>query len=906
MALNGFSVNPNWKTILEDSSFTAIGLETTDLQCQILFSLLVHFNLSIRHFVSFLFDSELPAVKMRAGAVMSTKGNRIDSFLPPILFELWQQNFPASRSSLDQLVILPRAKEIVLAESNKIINGPSLSMKSTQCTTDYIFDALKPGHFATLYNSLAPFTWDLLLTFTTSPNRYRKYHFKGKTNSNDKGENILEDDWLEDGDYQSPGPEQFYSETGTDWFKQGFTRNPTFTLVFIISMMAFTRNTSTNLFPLIMGLFLEIGGTSSRILSTLSNAGVCISINSIERLKKILSEDAKKSAVELIKSNSTQEFLIFDNINLYLRKSQQRLFNKNTMIHATNAAVISLPNSKILDGSDLDKKLKNRGNRVRATGRDIRPTPEDEGKMYTSFEGLVIYMLLSYCPGNQEWDDRASIRKLAEQKMARDRPLPIRKTDTRPLGAFDVNEGSKKGIIDMIKQLQETSELTEEEWSSKVRIIGGDWLTASNFRSARRDRSGDINTMERMEYVEDISQLFHFALNASHMLMRLHFGNSLLDPGSLAKHKGLLNRTWDAAKPNYADGKALVRHSLIARILYSLMIDLKVNFHSKLASWKPTLQAIEEFAHRFVQNFATIRRAAEAKAIDDDYLAHSIYFIRDALLFCEFEHAVSHADAGRVLRVLKYWAFSFRGAGLHNYARECIEVLIRWEYELDNDLRRALEESWFVNRWGLPGRWIAADLYLEQLNYWVKRVFIAKGSGVTIEYIIEKGSACVEVFRKLSHEFSRTFGHADRARQHREVKIDDDLRLLSEDMLKARLHVKTPNRPIKTTAKVNRKGRVTAPATSSIFDACDAGAQILQSGKFTEFLCTTTWDPALGYTALMDDTQKDPNVLLNGTAYDMDKSNPITGDSFNDIDDGDDFILSYPGLGSLGGGGEFI
>ena len=77
--------------------------------------------------------------------------------------------------------------------------------------------------------------------------------------------------------------------------------------------------------------------------------------------------------------------------------------------------------------------------------------------------------------------------------------------------------------------------------------------------------------MERLEYVEDLSQLFHFALNASHMLMRLHFRNSILDPGSLAKHKGLLNRTWDATKPNYADGKALVRHSLIARILYSLM-----------------------------------------------------------------------------------------------------------------------------------------------------------------------------------------------------------------------------------------------------------------------------------------------------------------------------------------------
>ncbi|KJA15502.1 hypothetical protein HYPSUDRAFT_103171, partial [Hypholoma sublateritium FD-334 SS-4] len=102
--------------------------------------------------------------------------------------------------------------------------------------------------------------------------------------------------------------------------------------------------------------------------------------------------------------------------------------------------------------------------------------------------------------------------------------------------------------------------------------------------------------------------------------------------------------------------------------------------------------------------------------VDDDYLAHSIYFIRDALLFCEFEHAVSFADAGRVLRVLKFWSFSFHGAGLHNYAQECLELLVRWKYELDPQMRSALEKSWFVNRWGLPGRWIAADLYVEQLN----------------------------------------------------------------------------------------------------------------------------------------------------------------------------------------------
>ncbi|TFK74253.1 hypothetical protein BDN72DRAFT_760067 [Pluteus cervinus] len=459
-------------------------------------------------------------------------------------------------------------------------------------------------------------------------------------------------------------------------------------MVLAISMMIFTRNSTTNLFPLILGLFFEIGGTSSRVINTLSNAGASVSVSTIERLKKILSDDAKRHAVELMKSD-LPFFNLLDNINIFLRKSEQRLFNKNTMLNATNVVIIGLPNATP-EAEDLQQKLASRGKRSLATGEDILPTEEDNEKMFGSFEGLIIQFIVAYCPGSEKWGERQEMMDYARTLMAKDRPLEPTKTDTRPLGVFDVNEGSKMGMIKVLKAIQEASGLTEEQWSGKTRIIAGDWLTASNFRGARRDRSSDVDSMERLEYGEELSQLFHFALNATHMLMRLHFGNAILDPGSLAKHKGLLNRTWDAAKPNYADGKALIRHSLIARVLYSIMC------------------------------YANPVSALNAKKFEDDVAAHLIYFIRDALIFCEFEDAVSHADAGRVLRVLKFWAFSFRGAGLHNYARECLEIVLRWKYELTPSLQAALEQSWFVNRWGLSGRWIASDLYLEQLNFWVK------------------------------------------------------------------------------------------------------------------------------------------------------------------------------------------
>ncbi|KAJ7891027.1 hypothetical protein B0H13DRAFT_1626074 [Mycena leptocephala] len=596
--------------------------------------------------------------------------------------------------------------EIALQESNTVINDPRLKVKLKDCTLDYIRNVLNPGILPGIYLEDAPYTWGFLSVFTTSPNEYRKKRARKGENGKVSAPTEV-DEWeeTETPNGSTKDDTKFAGETGGLWKELGFTRNATFVspvyflfnsvliiqaLVFVFSIMAFTRNTDTNVFPMILGLFLEIGGTSSRILTTLSNAGACVSITTIERLKKILSEDAVAHAVSLMPGSGF--YIIFDNINIFLRKSQQRLFNKNTMIHATNAAVISIPGADP-KAEDLEAKNKRRGKRAAATGADIIPTEDDEEKMFSSFVGLVI---LAYCPGSKEWENRDVLLKAAEVFMASDRPLPPERTDGRPAGVFDVNEGSKKGIIKMLKALQELSGLAESEWASKARIIVGDWLTSNNIRGARRDRMDDINSMERLEYVEELSALWHFALNATHMIMRLHFGDSVLDPGSLAKHKGLLNRTWDAEKPNYADAKALIRHSLVSRILY------------------------EKFAQDFVKDFTEAINTERAKNINDDYYAHSQYFIRDALIFCVFEHGVAFADAGVALRVLKYWAFSFRGAGLHNYARECIEVLLQWKYELTPEMQAAKERAWFFNRFGLRGRNIASDLYLEQNNFWVK------------------------------------------------------------------------------------------------------------------------------------------------------------------------------------------
>jgi hypothetical protein len=93
-------------------------------------------------------------------------------------------------------------------------------------------------------------------------------------------------------------------------------------------MLVFVRNRATNILALVLGLFFRIGGASVRIINMLSNAGVCVSFETTERLKVLISNDAVQHAVALL-AGGDPCFVIYDNINLYLRKSQQRVFNQN-------------------------------------------------------------------------------------------------------------------------------------------------------------------------------------------------------------------------------------------------------------------------------------------------------------------------------------------------------------------------------------------------------------------------------------------------------------------------------------------------------------------------------------------------------------------------------------------------
>lgn len=173
-----------------------------------------------------------------------------------------------------------------------------------------------------------------------------------------------------------------------------------------------------------------------------------------------------------------------------------------------------------------------------------------------------------------------------------------------------------------------------------------------------------------------------------------------------------------------------------------------------------------------------------------------------------------------------------------------------------------------------------------------------------------KGSAAVEAFREVSHLVAKFFGDPDKPRQHKEIALKEDMCVLVEAMIKESIHTVSLNKPRAVPAPPKRKKTTTdAGLRSAVIDVFDIGAQAWQSGKFDEYIQSTTYDPALGYPVPKEQKMKKNAVssaLDNGTVFDNCEVNVLSYDAYMDLH-GDDSELGdgAGGLGALGGGSEF-
>jgi hypothetical protein len=340
----------------------------------------------------------------------------------------------------------------------------------------------------------------------------------------------------------------------------------------VISALLYTCNRANNHLQSALGIVLSIEGTSHRIMTSMRTMGLSISPNAIDKIRIRLSNDAIESAKALISSPRPWVF-VFDNINIYLRKFAQRIGNLNTMLNLTNTAVISLPDDVSPSAFDIEDFKQRRGLRINQVTSDLMLTPEEQKWMRRSMESMVAQILMDHCPGNENWPKKQVLKEVIKASLPSDRPIEPRKTTAFPFGAMDINEGSKKGVIEVIVELAQRASMAGAEIAKSVRIVAGDFLTVRNLRSCKADREDDVSDFHRLSFAAELSQLFHYSLNAYATLIKVYLGadNAMLNASSLSRHKDLLGRSFDVNKAPYAETRDLVQTSLYARIVDCVM-----------------------------------------------------------------------------------------------------------------------------------------------------------------------------------------------------------------------------------------------------------------------------------------------------------------------------------------------
>ncbi|KAJ7844211.1 hypothetical protein B0H14DRAFT_3139397 [Mycena olivaceomarginata] len=300
-------------------------------------------------------------------------------------------------------------------------------------------------------------------------------------------------------------------------------------------------------------------------------------------------------------------------------------------------------------------------------------------------------------------------------------------------------------------------------------IIAGDQLTIARQRSILNVRLGHESGSHSWRHIVLMPGLFHAKIADCHDVLMTHFGKATIrSPGSLGFHNTVL------------DGLPITLTSLPpfrtpARIPSPLTTSL-------LSTLEPsTPSTLTPIASRSSESGASprsinamqtsrLRRRAAKKAktpAPDKTLPHipkgdmvfenAVLFFRDALLTREFSDAIKAGDSGRVLIILRLWAFTYRGNGRSKYAHEMLHLLHNLTCVWTKELRNIVLQNWLANPQGKLNSFVEIDLVQEHLNFWIKKIYKADGDGHSWDWLALI-SPCVDILRQLATKINTDLG----------------------------------------------------------------------------------------------------------------------------------------------------
>ena len=227
-------------------------------------------------------------------------------------------------------------------------------------------------------------------------------------------------------------------------------------------------------FQMTMCLYLLACGTSRSLFDVLNHAGITLFYTQAVRRLKKLGEERLALTQKIAR---TQPFMIiWDNLNITFRVSEQRHDSKDHFDNGTTATLVPLYGVEY-GGLPLSLKPK-RTTRVAVldfTSADLLPTREEAARVQAGQLWHIQDILYEAHPDLRK---RLSASILPRPTVEL---IPIHKTEQYPLPAMQIDESSLEGTLNVLSTIFRNSlKLTEEEIKSHGLVIcAGDQLTLS-------------------------------------------------------------------------------------------------------------------------------------------------------------------------------------------------------------------------------------------------------------------------------------------------------------------------------------------------------------------------------------------------------------------------------------------
>ncbi|KAF7343799.1 hypothetical protein MSAN_01960900 [Mycena sanguinolenta] len=519
--------------------------------------------------------------------------------------------------------------------------------------------------------------------------------------------------------------------------------------------------------------------------------------------------------------------LVYDNLNLMNRIAEQVLGRKSAQENGTCATLIPLHKAKLehLLTSELDKSI------LAARPLTIDDIALDASETQTFIENMVHTILRIIVKhggdGFAKWQ-----KELDESQPVSPDAIDVHKTPIHPLPTMEIDESTITGNVEVIEEITKVLGLHSDgpDYLKYIQIIAGDQLTIARQRSILNVRLGHESGPHSWRHIVLMPGLFHAKIADCHGLLETHFGKpTVRSPGSLGFHNTVLDRLpiTLTSLPPFRTCRDLIMVSLYARILHCLLLVSKTDSLTACAESIDSFATLVGYARQIYQTYADADRVqelrerripeerlrdAKAKAAKkaesepgettksslphvhkgDMVLENGILFLRDALLTREFSDAVKAGDSGRVLVILRMWAFCYRGNGRTKYAHEMLHLLHNLICVWTKDLRYIVLQNWLANPQGKPNSFVEIDLVQEHLNFWIKKIYKADGEGHSWDWLALI-SPCVDILRQLATKINTDLG-ARQGSKHASPELAEDIQALMDSLAEHEVYTEKEGR----------------------------------------------------------------------------------------------------------------